>query len=73
MSRETKLAASNEWLLRVTGDKTLSEPIFSELPRIADIVRSAFHHLASPLVLRSAATLAIKSEQPQQCLAVPVG
>jgi hypothetical protein len=26
--------------------------MFSGLPQIADIVRSAFHHLATPLVLR---------------------
>jgi hypothetical protein len=26
--------------------------MFSELPQVADIVRSAFHYLANPLVLR---------------------
>jgi hypothetical protein len=26
--------------------------MFSELPQVADIVRSAFHHLANPFVLR---------------------
>ena len=26
--------------------------MFSELPQVADIVRSAFHHSANPLVLR---------------------
>jgi hypothetical protein len=26
--------------------------MFSELPQVADIVRSAFHHLANPLALR---------------------
>jgi hypothetical protein len=36
----------------VTGGKTPSEYIFSELPQLADIVRSAFDHLANPLVLR---------------------
>jgi len=36
-----------EW---VTGGKTPSEYIFSELPQVADIARSAFHDLASLLV-----------------------
>ena len=31
--------------------------MFSESPQIADIVRSAFHHSANPLVLRIAAFL----------------
>jgi hypothetical protein len=31
-------------LVRVTGGKTLSEHIFSELPRIADMVESADSH-----------------------------
>ena len=34
----------------VTGGKTPREYIFSELPQVADIARSAFHDLASPLV-----------------------
>lgn len=34
------------------GGKTPSEFMFSELPQVADIVRSAFHHLANPLVLQ---------------------
>ena len=34
------------------GGKTPSEYMFSELPQVADIVRSAFHHLANPFVLR---------------------
>src|SRR6516225_11711322 len=34
--------------LWVTGGKTPSEYIFSELPQVADIARSAFHDLASP-------------------------
>jgi hypothetical protein len=38
--------------LRVTGGKTPSEYMFSELPQLADIVRSAFDHLENPLVLR---------------------
>ena len=33
--------------LAVTGGKTRSEYIFSELPQVADIVRSAFHHSAN--------------------------
>ena len=33
--------------LWVTGGKTPSEYIFSELPQVADIVRNAFHHLAT--------------------------
>jgi hypothetical protein len=33
--------------LWVTGGKIPSEYIFSELPQVADIVRSAFHHLAT--------------------------
>ena len=37
--------------LWVTGGKTPSEYIFSELTQVADIARSAFFHdLASPLV-----------------------
>jgi hypothetical protein len=36
----------------VTGGKTPSEYMFSELPQVADIVRSAFDHLANPFVLR---------------------
>ena len=39
-------------LLWVTGGKTPSEYMFSELPQLADIVRSAFDHLENPLVLR---------------------
>jgi hypothetical protein len=35
---------------RVTGGKTPSEYIFSELPQVADIAGSAFRHVASPLV-----------------------
>ena len=35
---------------RVTGGKTPSEYIFSELPQVADIAKSPFHHVASPLV-----------------------
>jgi hypothetical protein len=35
----------------VTSGKSPSEYMFSELPQVADIVRSPFHHLASPLVL----------------------
>ena len=42
-------------LLRVKGGKTLSEYMFSELPQLADIVRSAFDHLENPLVLRISA------------------
>jgi hypothetical protein len=38
--------------LWVTGDKTPSDDMFSELPQVADIVRRAFDHLANPLVLR---------------------
>jgi hypothetical protein len=38
--------------LGVMGGKTPSEFMFSELPQVADIVRSAFHHLANPLVLQ---------------------
>ena len=38
--------------LRVTGGKTLSEYIFSGLPQVADIARTAFHSSASPLVLQ---------------------
>src|SRR6516164_8400441 len=38
--------------LRVTSGKTPSEYMFSELPQVADIVRRAFDHLASPLVLQ---------------------
>jgi hypothetical protein len=34
------------------GGKTPSEYMFSESPHIADIVRSAFHHSANPLVLQ---------------------
>jgi len=41
-----------ECLEGVTGGKAPSEYMFSELPQVADIVRSAFHHLANPLVLR---------------------
>ena len=40
------------------GGKTPSEYIFSVLPQIADIVRSAFDHLANPRVLRITAVLA---------------
>jgi hypothetical protein len=36
----------------VTSGKTPSEYMFSELPQVADIVRSAFDHLANPLVLQ---------------------
>ena len=39
-------------LLWVTGGKTPSEYMFSELPLLADIVRSAFGHLENPLVSR---------------------
>ena len=35
---------------RVKGGKTPGEYIFSELPQVADIARSAFHDVASPLV-----------------------
>jgi hypothetical protein len=38
--------------LGVTGGKTASEYMFSELPQLADIVRSAFDHLENRLVLR---------------------
>jgi hypothetical protein len=38
--------------LWVTGGKTPSECMFSESPQIADMVRSAFHHSANPLVLQ---------------------
>ena len=38
--------------LWVTGCKTPSEYMFSELPPTADIVRNAFHHFANPLVLQ---------------------
>ena len=38
--------------LWVTGGKAPSEYMFSELPQLADIVRSAFDHLENPLVLR---------------------
>jgi hypothetical protein len=37
---------------RVTGGKTPSECMFSESPQIADMVGSAFHHSANPLVLQ---------------------
>ena len=43
---------SVECLLWVTGGKTPSEYMFSELPQVADIVRSAFDHLANPLALQ---------------------
>jgi len=36
----------------VTNGKTPSEYIFSELPQVADIARSAFSLLARPLVLQ---------------------
>jgi hypothetical protein len=39
-----------ELRLWVNGGKTPSEYIFSELPQVADIAKSAFHHLASLLV-----------------------
>ena len=39
-----ELPQSPNW---VTGGKTPSEYIFSELPQVADIVSSAFHHLAT--------------------------
>ena len=35
---------------RVKGGKTPGEYIFSELPQIADIVRSAFHDLTNPVI-----------------------
>src|SRR6516162_5069319 len=38
--------------LGVTGGKTRSEYIFSELPQVADIARTAFLSSASPLVLQ---------------------
>ena len=38
--------------LWVTGGKTPSEYMFSELPQLADIVSRAFDHLEKPLVLR---------------------
>jgi len=41
-----------EWPLGVTGCKTPSEYMSSELLQIADIVRSAFHHSANLLVLQ---------------------
>ena len=37
----------------VTGGKTPREYIFSELPQVADIARSAFHDLANPSYRRS--------------------
>jgi len=37
---------------RVKGGKTPGEYMFSALPQVADIVRSAFHHLANSLVLQ---------------------
>jgi hypothetical protein len=56
---ERPLASSRDWQLtgsghplRVTGGKTPNGYMFSELPQIADIVRSAFHHLANPPVLQ---------------------
>jgi hypothetical protein len=44
ISTPMTMQGSPEW---VTGGKTPSEYIFSELPQVADIVRSAFHHLAT--------------------------
>ena len=44
---------SVECLLWVTGGKTPSEYIFSELTQVADIARSAFHHVATPSYRRS--------------------
>jgi hypothetical protein len=48
--------ASIEWVSEVglgsRGCKTPSEYMFSELPQVADIARTAFHYSASPLVLR---------------------
>src|SRR6516162_1602387 len=38
--------------LGVTSGKTPSEYRFSELPQVADILRSPFGHLANPLVLQ---------------------
>ena len=46
-SRAAVGPAFRERPLWVTGGKTPSEYIFSELPQVADIVRSAFHHLAT--------------------------
>jgi hypothetical protein len=43
-------ASTGGGLLWVTGGKTPSEYIFSELPQVADIARRAFHDLVSPLV-----------------------
>ena len=45
-------ASAQIFPLWVTGGKTPSEYMFSELPQVADIVRSAFDHLENPLVLR---------------------
>ena len=42
-------------LLWVTGGKTPSEYIFSELPQVADIAKSAFHRVASLLVSQTTA------------------
>src|SRR6516165_3336916 len=36
----------------VKGGKTPSEYMFSALPQVADIARTAFDHLANPLVLQ---------------------
>ena len=44
---------SAKCLFWVTGGKTPSEYIFSELPQVADIARSAFHRLARPSYCRS--------------------
>ena len=42
----------HEGQLWVTGGKTRSENMFSELLQLADIVRSAFHYSANLLVLQ---------------------
>ena len=41
-------AGCDRCLKWVTGGKTPSEYMFSELPQVADIARSVFHHLANP-------------------------
>jgi hypothetical protein len=42
----------SSWHQNFTGSKTPSEYIFSELPQIGDIARSAFSPLTRPLVLQ---------------------
>jgi hypothetical protein len=52
ISADARNKSTPEVPLGVTGGKTRSEYMFSALPQVADIVRSAFYDLAIPLVSR---------------------